>query len=673
MIAAPDCRSASSETSDASSRSISRSRPRTPSARSSSIASSSAGNSTQWAGQPYWLIKTGEKGRPASTAACCRAEARGRPTWPPSTRIVCTIDVADLRRDGRKGGRGVGGIDRGAEDADSDGGLARLRQGHRRQPLRHDADGCQGANEAGSDSPCRHRAAPATIATRESALALWQAEHIRARLAAHVSGACEVDLLGMTTQGDRVLDRPLADDRRQGAVHQGARSGDGRRPRRPRRAFAQGRADGHAAPASRSPAITAREDPRDAFVSNRFARARGTAGGRASSARRACAAKRSCASAIRCSSIEPLRGNVNTRLRKLDEGRYDAIILAAAGLKRLGFGERIAAYARSRRQPARAGAGRAGASNAAPIAPTSSPRSRRSPTATRRSRRRRSARSRARCAGSCHTPLAAYAEWADGRAVAARAAREPRRRDSPARRASRRAVDDAEAADALGRALADEFLARGAARFVAAESTRRARCERASADAAPRNRAGRSAGAASSSRGRRGRRRLRAEDRGAGRHADHLSGDRDPAARRSGAARARAGALARLRLSRSSSPPTPSNMACRDPRRWPAHARRLRARARERRRRSQRSASPTCAFRATTFDSEGLLALPELADVRRQAHRDLSRRRRARAAGRRAARARRAGRLRRLLSARDARERRGGTQRGVARRARRTR
>ena len=78
-------------------------------------------------------------------------------------------------------------------------------------------------------------------------------------------------------------------------------------------------------------AISAREDPRDAFVSNALRFAVGVAGRRASSARRACGAKRNCASAIRVLAIESLRGNVHTRLRKLDEGRYDAIILAAAG------------------------------------------------------------------------------------------------------------------------------------------------------------------------------------------------------------------------------------------------------------------------------------------------------------------------------------------------------
>ncbi len=198
---------------------------------------------------------------------------------------------------------------------------------------------------------------------------MWQAEHIRARLARDVSGLRRSTLLGITTQGDRVLDRPLADI-----------GGKGLFIKELENAMAEGRADLAVHSLKDVPmdmpdgfmlaAIAAREDPRDAFVSNRYLDARRAARRRASSARRACAAKRSCASAIRSSQIEPLRGNVNTRLRKLDEGQYDAIILAAAGLKRLGFGAAHRGAARSRRQPARASGRARWRSNAAPIAPT---------------------------------------------------------------------------------------------------------------------------------------------------------------------------------------------------------------------------------------------------------------------------------------------------------------
>ena len=100
--------------------------------------------------------------------------------------------------------------------------------------------------------PPAHAPRRLTIATRESALALWQAEHIRARLAA-LYPANDVRP-ARHDDGGRPDPRPAARrDRRQGPLHQGARSGDGRRPRRPRRAFAEGRADGHAARDSRSP------------------------------------------------------------------------------------------------------------------------------------------------------------------------------------------------------------------------------------------------------------------------------------------------------------------------------------------------------------------------------------------------------------------------------------
>ena len=181
-------------------------------------------------------------------------------------------------------------------------------------------------------------------------------------------------------------------------------------------------------------AITAREDPRDAFVSNRYRFAVGAAGRRrrrhVEPAPRGAAAR----AAIRRSTIESLRGNVDTRLRKLDEGQYDAIILAAAGLKRLGLGTRIRALLDPDESLPAPGQGALAIECRADRA-DSSPRSRRSPIAARRSRRRRSARFRARLRGSCQTPLAAYAEWQEDRAVAARPARHARRSRCLARRA----------------------------------------------------------------------------------------------------------------------------------------------------------------------------------------------------------------------------------------------
>ena len=177
------------------------------------------------------------------------------------------------------------------------------------------------------------------IATRESALALWQAEHIRARLAA-MYPACEVGLVGLTTQGDRILDQPLADI-----------GGKGLFIKELEVAMTDGRADLAVHSLKDVPmdmpegftlaAIGAREDPRDAFVSNRYldlAQLPGGARVGTSSPRREAQLRERDPLLL----IMPLRGNVNTRLRKLDEGQYDAIILAAAGLKRLGFGARIA-------------------------------------------------------------------------------------------------------------------------------------------------------------------------------------------------------------------------------------------------------------------------------------------------------------------------------------------
>ena len=178
------------------------------------------------------------------------------------------------------------------------------------------------------------------IATRESALALWQAEHIRARLVAQYPGMV-VDLLGLTTQGDRILDQPLS-----------SIGGKGLFIKELEVAMDEGRADMAVHSLKDVPmemphgfalaCITAREDPRDALVSNQYAGLselpKGAVVGTSSLRREAQLRER-----YPHLKIEPLRGNVNTRLRKLDEGQYAAIILAAAGLKRLGFGSRIAA------------------------------------------------------------------------------------------------------------------------------------------------------------------------------------------------------------------------------------------------------------------------------------------------------------------------------------------
>lgn len=175
------------------------------------------------------------------------------------------------------------------------------------------------------------------IASRESRLALWQAEHVRDRLAA-LHGA-EVSILGMTTRGDQILDRPLAQI-----------GGKGLFIKELEVAMQEGRADLAVHSMKDVPmempegfvlaAISARENPRDAFVSNQYADLESLPAGAVvgtSSLRREALLRARFPHLL----IQPLRGNLDTRLRKLDEGQYDAIILAAAGLIRLGLGARI--------------------------------------------------------------------------------------------------------------------------------------------------------------------------------------------------------------------------------------------------------------------------------------------------------------------------------------------
>ncbi len=176
------------------------------------------------------------------------------------------------------------------------------------------------------------------IATRESRLALWQARHVQDRLRA-LYPQCAVELLGMTTVGDQVLDRSLNEI-----------GGKGLFTKELEVALLDGRADLAVHSLKDVPmslpdgfelaAVMPREDPRDAFVSNHFADldalAQGARVGTSSLRRAAQLSERR-----PDLSIIPLRGNLDTRLGKLDRGEYDAIVLAAAGLKRLGLAQRI--------------------------------------------------------------------------------------------------------------------------------------------------------------------------------------------------------------------------------------------------------------------------------------------------------------------------------------------
>jgi hydroxymethylbilane synthase len=179
------------------------------------------------------------------------------------------------------------------------------------------------------------------IASRESRLAMWQAEHVRARLQT-LYPECDVQILGMTTRGDQILDRALSKV-----------GGKGLFVKELEVAMEEGRADLAVHSLKDVPmelpegfslaAILEREDARDAFVSNQYASLAelpaGAVVGTSSLRRQALISAR-----FPHLVIKPLRGNLDTRLRKLDEGEYAAIILAAAGLKRLGLPERIKAF-----------------------------------------------------------------------------------------------------------------------------------------------------------------------------------------------------------------------------------------------------------------------------------------------------------------------------------------
>ncbi|MFT6788421.1 MAG: hydroxymethylbilane synthase [Pseudoalteromonas rhizosphaerae] len=179
------------------------------------------------------------------------------------------------------------------------------------------------------------------IATRKSALALWQAEFVKAQLE-HFHAGITVELVPMSTQGDIILDTPLAKI-----------GGKGLFVKELEQAMLDGRADIAVHSMKDVPVdfpeglalhtICEREDPRDAFVSNTFANIAQLPQGAivgTSSLRRQCQIRE-----LRPDlEIRDLRGNVNTRLAKLDDGQYDAIILAAAGLIRLQMRDRIKAF-----------------------------------------------------------------------------------------------------------------------------------------------------------------------------------------------------------------------------------------------------------------------------------------------------------------------------------------
>lgn len=244
------------------------------------------------------------------------------------------------------------------------------------------------------------------IATRASRLALWQAEHVKAQLLA-LYPKCQVELLELTTKGDQILDRTLSKV-----------GGKGLFVKELEAALLDGRADlavhslkdvpVELGPPFALPVILERADPRDAFVSNDFDSLAHLPPGAVvgtSSLRRE-AQIRALYPAL---SVQPLRGNLDTRLSKLDAGQYAGIVLAAAGLQRLGLGHRIRSYLSIEESLPSAGQGALGieimderADLRAWLAPMACARTTASAVAER-------AVSRA-LGGSCQVPLAAFAQ-----------------------------------------------------------------------------------------------------------------------------------------------------------------------------------------------------------------------------------------------------------------------
>tara|TARA_R110000850_G_scaffold130328_1_gene250874 strand:+ start:228 stop:1166 length:939 start_codon:yes stop_codon:yes gene_type:complete len=300
-----------------------------------------------------------------------------------------------------------------------------------------------------------------TIATRESPLALWQAEFVRAALSEQHPDL-DVQLLGMTSRGDQLLDSPLA-----------KLGGKGLFVKELEAALLDGNADiaVHSmkdVPMEFPPrlglgVICDREDPSDAFVSNRYptldALPVGSVVG-TSSLRRECQLRERRPDLV----VNFLRGNVNTRLRKLDAGEYDAIILATAGLMRLGFDDRIKQrIALSDSLPA-GGQGAVGIelrSEDAAVLSLLQP-LHHAPTAARVTAERAMNR---RLEGGCQVPIACYAEFTgDGDTLLLRGL-VGRPDGSLVLRAQAEAPSSA--AEQLGIEVAEDLLAQGAAAILA--------------------------------------------------------------------------------------------------------------------------------------------------------------------------------------------------------------
>lgn len=298
------------------------------------------------------------------------------------------------------------------------------------------------------------------IASRESALAMWQARHIQERLQSLYPDMM-VEILGMTTTGDQILDTPLA-----------TIGGKGLFVKELEQALADGRADlavhsmkdvpMHLPEGFALAAIGQREDPRDAFVSNQFSCLEelpensivGTSSLRRQSQLQA---------RFPHLKIESLRGNVHTRLRKLDEGQYSAIILAAAGLKRLGLEARIKSLIAVEHSIPAVGQGALGIEiNAAreDLLSVLAPLNHAQTAACVRAER---GMSRA-LAGSCQVPLGAYAEQHGDEIHIAGFVASPDGKEM----VRDEILGSVTEPEALGQALADRLISQGARDILAA-------------------------------------------------------------------------------------------------------------------------------------------------------------------------------------------------------------
>ncbi len=301
-----------------------------------------------------------------------------------------------------------------------------------------------------------------TIATRESRLALWQAEHVQSLLQSHGHA---VALLGMTTKGDQILDRALSKV-----------GGKGLFVKELEVALEEGRAQLAVHSLKDVPmelpagfelaCVMEREDPRDAWVSPACAGLSDLPPGAVvgtSSLRRVVLLREALSAMGRDDvRIEPLRGNLDTRLRKLDEGQYAGIVLAAAGLKRLGLSHRIRHIFSTQEMLPAAGQGALGIEIC-----TSRPEIRAAlsplvhmPTWLVVAAERAVSRA---MGGSCSMPLAAHATWQDGQQLSLEAAwGDP---EGPARMIRVQAhakVETLEQADALGLRAAQQLQQAGA-------------------------------------------------------------------------------------------------------------------------------------------------------------------------------------------------------------------